>query len=406
MIRRKSGQILCYQKMFFAFLSTIIIMVFVYHNMLTLQFRRIISQRMYVYGYVHNLHGNDLLPNLTYGFDDVLHEPYADTKAKVEALYMVILISSSPHNEEHRELRNTIRQSWGNCSEVTKYHSEYSSVVKSKVKCILLFYMGLSENDKMNELNSLELNEHKDIIIGNFIDSYSNMTRKILFAFNYVSIHYNSKYILKADDDVYINVPKLIYNINTKYKAIHNLYGGNIHYASVVRDARHRHYLTREEFPDDWYPPYNKGSQLIISSHLLKPLLLMSTRIQRFGIDDAYIGLIMNHINVLPTKIKEFTQNQWITYFVYWISSCELRQMIGIGDSLSPAQLRYIHNMVHHYTVWFCVRIDYVLYYAIFLSVLIVVVLLCCRKRYCPWLTCTIIAHSLRIFYNKIKCLR
>ena len=360
-----------------------------------------------LFRYNHNLHGHTLQPNNTFGFADAIYQPKLNDEVG-KTYYMVVMISSSPHDQKHTNLRDSIRQNWGNCENVKQLNNEYIDFVDKDVTidCKLYFYMGLSESEEMNGLNKKELEKYNDLVIGNFKDSYFNMTRKILFALNWISANTKSKYILKADDDVFINIPQLVAKLNTVYKHKKKLYGGYVYFASVNRDKSHRHYLTRDEFPDGWYPPYSKGSQLVISSHLLKPLIQMSTRIKRFQIDDAYIGILMNHMGVVPTRIKEFTQNQWIHYFIYWISSCDLKQMIGIGDDLTPGQITYIHKIVHGNTSWFCFPLSYLFYYISMLVIFLSIGVIFFRDRYCPWLTYAIISHSLKIFYMKCKAKR
>ena len=111
----------------------------------------------------------------------------------------------------------------------------------------------------------------------------------------------------------------------------------------------------------------------------------------------------MNHIGVVPTSIKEFTQNQWIHYFIYWILSCDLKKMVGIGDDLTPGQIAYIHKIVHGNTSWFCFPLSYLLYYIPILIIFLSIGVIFFRDRYCPWLTFAIISHSLKLFYVKCK---
>lgn len=315
------------------------------------------------------------------------------------------MISSSPHKGKHTDLREAIRRTWGFCEGLSVHKGEYNDAIKSQknISCKVFFYMGRSRAVGRDASNIAELKKYQDLVIGDFIDSYHNMTRKMMFGLNWAFQKFNPQFVLKADDDVYINVPQLINLVNTKYAHIENLYGGHVYYASVIRDETHRHYLTRDEYPNDWYPPYNKGAQLIISGHLLGKLLTMSTRMKRFQIDDAYLGILMNHIGVLPVKVKEFIQNQWLTYLVRWSSTCDLKAMIGIGDNLTPSQMNYLHSVVHRKASWYCVRLDYLAYYLLFLFVFILFILLFMRQRYCPWLTIPILVHSFNIFVKRIR---
>ena len=352
---------------------------------------------------MHNLHGNILVTPGTYGFEKTFYEPDTLVDQHKQQVYMLILISSSPHSDKNTKLRAAIRKSWGDCADTNRYKQYLSDIhLKNKnLTCKLIFYMGKSLSDERNQLNKEELERYNDIIIGDFTDSYHNMTRKLLFAFNWAAQKYSPDYVLKTDDDIYMNVPMLIRKLNTKYRTVRNLYGGHIYYASVVRDQNHRHYLTREEYPNDWYPPYNKGGELIVSGHLLKKMLQMSTQIKRFQIDDAYIGLLMNHINVLPVKISEFVLSQWLTYFIYWLSTCDLQSMVGIGDNLVPSQFDYIHKTIHDDASWYCFRSRNFILYVCLLFLIILFVLVFMKKRYCPWLTPGILLRSFKIFTKR-----
>ena len=59
-----------------------------------------------------------------------------------------------------------------------------------------------------------------DIIQENFLDSYNNLTLKSIFILKYIKNNCKNKvqYVLKCDDDTFINVPNLI----------HVLFGGTI----------------------------------------------------------------------------------------------------------------------------------------------------------------------------------
>lgn len=55
-----------------------------------------------------------------------------------------------------------------------------------------------------------ELNTHNDILKLPLDDSYRALPRKSLLFFRHVGRHYNARYIVKVDDDVYLQVPRLM----------------------------------------------------------------------------------------------------------------------------------------------------------------------------------------------------
>lgn len=98
-------------------------------------------------------------------------------------------VLSAPNN---RDARSAIRRTWGKTMKP-------------------IFLTGISDNKSMTFLNN-EAKVFNDIIIEDFHDSYQNLTLKVAFLFkNYLRHFPDSKYFLKIDDDVFLNV-KLIQN--------------------------------------------------------------------------------------------------------------------------------------------------------------------------------------------------
>lgn len=69
-----------------------------------------------------------------------------------------------------------------------------------------LFFYFVFQDDIMRE--SLK---HKDLIIENFIDSYHNLTIKSIMMLKWIKNNCPiAKFMMKIDDDVYLNLPNLI----------------------------------------------------------------------------------------------------------------------------------------------------------------------------------------------------
>jgi hypothetical protein len=103
---------------------------------------------------------------------------------------VVIAIHSAPRNIERRI---AIRETWGQLSR----------------ESLIIFMLGAVPEKIQLEIE-LENKVYGDIEQGNFIDSYRNMTYKHAMVFKwFLESCRNVKYLLKTDDDVFINTPLL-----------------------------------------------------------------------------------------------------------------------------------------------------------------------------------------------------
>lgn len=68
-----------------------------------------------------------------------------------------------------------------------------------------------------------EIEEFQDMVVGNFQDSYTNLKRKLLMGLRgTIRLCSGVKYVLKADDDFYVQIPRLV-NMMIKFFRIRRL---------------------------------------------------------------------------------------------------------------------------------------------------------------------------------------
>ena len=114
-----------------------------------------------------------------------------------ETATLVILIFSAPNNVR---IRKTIRETW-----LTDIGSDtlYYFVIGSQ---------GLSDEYEADIRSELEV--YSDIILlPNVIDSYKTLTRKLLSSLVYINKNINFRYLLKVDDDSYVQLNKLMHEL-------------------------------------------------------------------------------------------------------------------------------------------------------------------------------------------------
>ncbi len=74
-----------------------------------------------------------------------------------------------------------------------------------------LNFSGRTENESILEGVEAEKHLYDDLIVANFEDSYDNLTLKTMSTLEWVDTYCNqSQFILKTDDDMFINMPNLI----------------------------------------------------------------------------------------------------------------------------------------------------------------------------------------------------
>ena len=78
----------------------------------------------------------------------------------------------------------------------------------------IVFFIGAPMEDEDTTIQAQiqqEFDQHKDIVQGTFIDNHKNLTLKMLSVLRFTTQYCGSaRFILKADDDVYVNIPLLI----------------------------------------------------------------------------------------------------------------------------------------------------------------------------------------------------
>ena len=155
----------------------------------------------------------------------------------------------------------------------------------------------------------IESRESRDIVVGDFIDSYANLYKKMLPTIRWPLHQCRTKYILKTDDDCYVNIDIcLSFLIDYDSKESKPLYTGREASSSPIeRDPKSKHYLPNDIYPlRTMYPPYIAGGGYLFSGSLLKKLDKASEASPLFAIEDACFGSLMRKVGVKPKDDLRF----------------------------------------------------------------------------------------------------
>lgn len=190
-----------------------------------------------------------------------------------QPLHVLAFVVSAPRNFE---IRQAIRTTWG------RNHPAVET----------LFALGITNNSTLQKLINNEYLKYGDIVQGNFIDSYRNLTYKTSMCLKYaVYFCQNAKYYIKTDDDVYVNIEHILGFIKELEGAETRK---NSIYCKTIADAKpersHSKWsVTRDEYFHDVYPTYCQGWAVIFDFYTIYQLYQAVQIMRFFWVEDVHI---------------------------------------------------------------------------------------------------------------------
>lgn len=215
--------------------------------------------------------------------------------------FLVILIMSV---HTHIDTREAIRNTWASVAKSGTW--PLIGAVKEKVKLVFLF--GKGRSDLKDSIVEQESKIYGDIVQADFVDSYFNLTRKILTGIRWVSLFCPKvKFILKADEDVFVHIPNLIKVLKDRPAKKEGMIYGHTHgNATVLRTGRWA--VRKEDFPFEAYPTYACGNTYVISGNTIASIYSSSKFLPFLNIEDVFVtGIARKSLRVPISDIPGFT---------------------------------------------------------------------------------------------------
>ena len=199
----------------------------------------------------------------------------------IDNVYILFLIKSRLENTHQRQM---IRRTWGN---------EFSI---PKVIIRRVFLLGVEpKNKNVQHQIGLESRDYEDIVQQFFIDSYYNNTIKLLMGFQWATEYCaGAQFLVFLDDDYYVsphNLVRLISQIpSTAFK---NTIVGYIWQNAVPFRIKHnKWYVSLEEYPYSFWPPYPTAGSFIVPMETAKQIHIAAPYVKYIRFDDVYIGIV------------------------------------------------------------------------------------------------------------------
>ncbi|XP_049875164.1 beta-1,3-galactosyltransferase 4-like isoform X2 [Pectinophora gossypiella] len=187
-------------------------------------------------------------------------------------LALLVLVTSAPENSS---ARYAVRHTWG------------SFARRSDI--VLAFVIGQSPR-KYHKRLAREDALYGDMIQGNCVDSYSNLTLKVLSMLEWADTYCpRAPRLLKTDDDVFPNLPRLLRFLAAPQRAnaTHTVWG---------------------QYPSALLPMFFSGTGYVMTADCVRPMLRAAGDRPYIRLEDVFItGVLASALGFNRPRTKEFT---------------------------------------------------------------------------------------------------
>lgn len=212
-----------------------------------------------------------------------------------QSIDIIIVILTTHKNRQQRE---AIRQTW------MKHAQNNTAIVR------YAFLLGFTHDKKTRQETYDEAKIYKDLIVEDFIDSYGNLTHKSMMGFRWATeFCSHAKFVSKIDDDMWLNVPNLLKSTQINHKILQSGVGGK--YMPIHRPMRHGKWrATYKSYPKNQYPAFVAGPGYVTSMAVAKKIFDISKHVPFFHLEDVYIGLCVQRLNLNLYGLKGFNNRR------------------------------------------------------------------------------------------------
>ena len=193
----------------------------------------------------------------------------------------------------HQDRRNAIRKTWTS-----------PSMNNTSPQFRYVFLLGSSQKEH-DEIIQSENNVHHDIALQDFKDAYKNLTLKTLMGFHWYSrFCSNAKYVMKTDDDMYVNVSNILRII--KQPSMQGKILGHCYKTANPIRGKSKWSASHLQYPQKTYPGFCHGLGYVMSGKTARNIDVISKNVPFFYLEDVYVSLCANELGIPLQNVDGF----------------------------------------------------------------------------------------------------
>ena len=187
---------------------------------------------------------------------------------------------------------------------------------------------GLAAEDKV----------HDDLVLLTSLhDTYSNLSRKVLYSFVWAEHNIHFSFLMKTDDDTFVYVDELHKEAYRLYKdGVGTLYWGHFNWQAYPITRTNDKWAEHSWFLCDRYFPYAYGNGYIISADLIHLISITADYLQLYNNEDVSVGVWLS-----AYKIKRKDDDHFYHFGACKPHSC---YVITVGTARSLYRLHQSHK--------------------------------------------------------------
>ncbi|KAK3104923.1 hypothetical protein FSP39_013263 [Pinctada imbricata] len=238
------------------------------------------------------------------------------------------LVKSKP---DHFRLREAIRKTWG----------KQASTGRNK----LVFSLGKVESSSLQKQIDQESAKHRDILQGQFKDTYNNVTLKMMYGIYWIAkFCSNARFVSLIDDDVIVNFFNLQkFFSEVKLHQMDSLFSGYVFDTTGPFRFMSKWSTSLEKYPYPCFPPYVTGLTIVTTGNVIKMFNTAIPYVKFLPYDDVYFGIVALKLGIRLSAINNDKFDFWgtrIHELSYIISSHPEENLNGIRY-----EELYFHNI-------------------------------------------------------------